>query len=522
MTGYLPTNATIDSLLSNGGLVPGESASSGELPISVSLICLPTRKSTGPTVGNGRHSPIYTLNGDVLLNVFHLYRLADPDEYEEDDSGLNFEWDRQRWWYKLTHVCRLWRNLILGSPSRLDLNLLCTYGVPVADMLAHSPPLPLTMYYEGGDREITADDESGILLALSQRNRVRRISFSMPTQKMRKAIAAMDGQFPVLERMYIISRTASEVVLPVTFQAHNLCHLILMPVCIPIRSRLLTTTTGLVTLSLLDIPVSTYLPPNYLRTRLSLMPQLEMLVIEFRSPLSSRDVARQLFHTQNMSQITLTNLRHFDFQGTATYLEGLIARISAPSLKIIWIYLYNQLSFSLLCLLQFMLSSENLRLRAVKIAFNAFTVALKATVVPLNTTPPLELQIKCNHLDWQVASTVQMLDTLTPALSSVEKVTLSHEEHTQSSEWHNHVDRTQWREILRTFTNAKTIHIQNDLVGKILPSLLSDDGEPSLGFLPNLQEVEYSGGSDARDALTAFADERWVAGHPVNLRLVDL
>jgi hypothetical protein len=116
---------------------------------------------------------------------------------------------------------------------------------------------------------------------------------------------------------------------------------------------------------------------------------------------------------------------------------------------------------------------------------------------------------------------VQIFGTLSPVLSVAEKVTFSYEEHNRSSEWHNNVDRRQWRDLLRPFTNAKTIHVHGDLVTKIFHSLPSDDGEPPLELLPNLEEVGYSGGKDARDAFTAFLNEQQVSGHPVILRLVD-
>ncbi|KAH9974302.1 hypothetical protein BGW80DRAFT_1559832, partial [Lactifluus volemus] len=102
------------------------------------------------------------LNDDILLNIFHLYQLDylyTRDEEDSSDRNVRLRWDRQRWWYKLAQVCRRWRCLILAYPIRLDINLLCSYGVPVADMLAHSPPLPLTIWYSNGDREMTAKDE---------------------------------------------------------------------------------------------------------------------------------------------------------------------------------------------------------------------------------------------------------------------------------------------------------------------------------------------------------------------------
>jgi hypothetical protein len=100
-------------------------------------------------------------------------------------------------WYKPVHLCRFWRYLILSSSSRLDLNLVCMSGVPVVDMLAHSPLLPLTIYYESDNPEITAEDESGVFLAHCQwhshRDRVRRIFFWMPIPNLGKFITAMDG-----------------------------------------------------------------------------------------------------------------------------------------------------------------------------------------------------------------------------------------------------------------------------------------------------------------------------------------
>ncbi|KAI0276396.1 hypothetical protein BGY98DRAFT_986184, partial [Russula aff. rugulosa BPL654] len=57
--------------------------------------------------------------------------------------------------------------LILRSASYLGLCFVCTYGTPVADMLAHSPPLPLVIDYERRRRrDITAEDEEAVILAL--------------------------------------------------------------------------------------------------------------------------------------------------------------------------------------------------------------------------------------------------------------------------------------------------------------------------------------------------------------------
>jgi hypothetical protein len=249
------------------------------------------------------------------------------------------------------------------------------------------------------------------------------------------------------------------------------------------------------------------------------MLQLERLAIGFISPIPNREVERQLRQTPDMIQVTLPNLHEFEFIGVSAYLEALVSPIIAPSLNTLRVKLFNQLSFTFPRLLQFVQISENLTFGAVQVIFGALAVSLTAAVHWTWRTP-LVLQIRCQHLDWQVASAAQFFGTLSPVLSIVEQVTFSYEEHNQSSERHNNVDRRQWREFLRPFTNAKTIHVQDDLVSKIFRSLRSDDGEPPLELLPNLEEVGYSGESDLR-AYTPFLYERQVSGHPVSLRLVD-
>ena len=70
---------------------------------SLALLRLLTHESIEPA-SNRLHSPIHTLNDDALLNIFYLYRLDIPDEYDVDDILIG-SWGGQRWWYKLAQVC---------------------------------------------------------------------------------------------------------------------------------------------------------------------------------------------------------------------------------------------------------------------------------------------------------------------------------------------------------------------------------------------------------------------------------
>ena len=44
-------------------------------------------------------------------------------------------------WHTLVHVCRKWRNVVFGSPRRLNLQLFCTHSTPVRETIDFWPLL---------------------------------------------------------------------------------------------------------------------------------------------------------------------------------------------------------------------------------------------------------------------------------------------------------------------------------------------------------------------------------------------
>ena len=109
---------------------------------------------------------IHIIDDDSLLNVFYFYRpflLGEDDDEDDRLVGGKGQWNCGRWWYKLAHVCRRWRNVVLGSAAYLGVSLVCTKGTPIADMLEHSPPLPLVIdYFLLNNDDITAEDEASM------------------------------------------------------------------------------------------------------------------------------------------------------------------------------------------------------------------------------------------------------------------------------------------------------------------------------------------------------------------------
>ncbi len=86
------------------------------------------------------------------------------------------------------------------------------------------------------------------------------------------------------------------------------------------------------------------------------------------------------------------------------------------------------------------------------------------------------------------------------------------------------VDYAEWRKLLRSLSNVKTLTVEDGLVKKLACCLRLDDGELPLDLLPELQELTYSGTGDVGDAFTSFTDAftpftdaRQKTGRPVTL-----
>jgi F-box-like len=464
------------------------------------------------------------LNDDVLLHIFYIHRLhiepqdllsqIEDDRHRYRHPSRDHLW--QRWWYKLAHVSRRWRHVILSAPSLLDLHLVCTTGVPVADMLAHSPPLPLTIVYWLDNHPILKpEDETGALLALSHSDRVRRIALRAPSSELEKLFVAMDGRFPNLELLNIDSWFRSGVTLPRIFGAPNLSYVKVRNVALPIECPLFTT-TGLVSLWLQSIPSYGYFHPSIILTSLSLMPQLEALWIMFQDTVPVQDIR----DTATISHVTLPNLRKFEFGGVCAYLDGLCARMTAPVLSVFRILFLNHHSFAFPRIASFMQTSEDLQFHAVKLACRYGRVRLHGDPRLITRKYPraLDIIIECNNFHQQISVATQILDALSPVLSVTEKLTLKN--YPFPTWFMTRMSRTQWRGLLRSFSNVKELHMETTLRVYNGPSLghslCTEEGD--LPLLPNLEEVIcYK--SDDKNAFTPFINEREAVGRPVRLTL---
>ena len=365
---------------------------------------------------------------------------------------------------------------------------------------------------------LTEQDELGIYHALRLHGRIRHIGLDIPPSILHKALALMDGNFPILENLYLPGSFSPDsghrlpLTLPESFLAPNLQHLTLFGISLPKRLRLLTSTVSLVTLTLRNIQTSNYFRPRLLVARLRSLPLLEELTIHFSIPIPRPSTEMELLG-EKRAPITLPSLKTLRFDGVGAYLESLVAQIRVPLLEQLYIELFNQIAFVLPNLFYLINSTKAFRLSGARVDFYHDGVCVSIGTVHYHGLGriPFSLYVRCNPLDWQIDCVAQICYALIPKLSGVEKLTLliSYEE--IPTEMRNGaIDSATWHDLLRIFIGVKKIDIDDALTEELSRALHVDEVGSNPSFLPNLQSIH------AKDNLfTSFIDTRQVVGRPV-------
>jgi hypothetical protein len=128
-------------------------------------------------------------------------------------------------------------------------------------------------------------------------------------------------------------------------------------------------------------------------------------------------------------------------------------------------------------------------------------------------THTFRMLVYCSFHSHKVACIAQISDELASAYSGVEHLTLSYE---ASPQWPIDPDIVQWRNLLKLFSNVKTLFVDRGFTHELSRSLLLDSGAPP-SLLPQLKELQVSARGKASAAFTAFIGFREKAGQPVNL-----
>jgi hypothetical protein len=396
------------------------------------------------------------------------------------------------------------------------MNVRCINGTPLLDTLDHLPPLPLCVDYKYADATMTEQDELVIYHALRLHDRVRHIELhSPPSFILHKVLELMDEHFPILEHLYISFAAKNSIPLslplPKAFLAPNLRHLTLPGISPPRRLRLLTSTVSLVTLKFSNIQTSSYFCPRILVARLSSLPQLEELSIEFSAPIPRPSTERELLGEQGAPR-KLPSLKNLRFKGIGAYLESLVTQIMVPLLKQLDITLFNQISFALPHLYHLINTTEAFKGPSTMVGFHRNQVYVETGHgSEVFEDGPFCFLVICEQLDWQIDCAAQICHALIPALSGVERFSLvSYDMEIPTELQDGAIDGTTWHELLRPFTRVKELYIGHVLLEELSRALQVDEVGSDPWFLPNLQSINTK-----HNVLTSFIDSRQVVGCPV-------
>jgi F-box-like len=399
---------------------------------------------------------INILPDDALLEIFDLY--------VNDEGALITQW------HTLVHVCRRWREIVFASPHRLNLRLVYR-GMKPSKTMDTWPDVPLTLAISKGLPEYYGSrigqiwDNIVATLKSGYHDRVSAIYLhDIPKSHLETIAEVMQKPLQRLTNMSLSVLRDGDLVIPdselfLGGSAPRLRTLALEKCSFPGMQKLLLSANGLVTLSLHDIPHSGYISPDAMVSALSLMTRLNILQLEFRSPLSRPDPERQLPPPIRTVLSTITS--SFTFKGVREYSEDLMAQIDVPLLQHLSIVFFMDLIFDVPQLCRFISHIEGFKMfhRAeVTIDYENVLCTLSSQENTAGYLRHLDFGIRCRRVDWQLESLAHVCGTSLPPISAVEVLEIGSGALPLELRWKDDSDimmepeSTQWLELLHPFT----------------------------------------------------------------------
>jgi hypothetical protein len=418
-------------------------------------------------------------------------------------------------WHRLVHVCHNWRNIVFGSPRRLNLRLYCKPPTPARKTLDVWPPLPIVIWFRG----LGKWGLDNIIAALECNTRVCTIDGSFVQSSLSEEfLAAMQQPFPALTRLSFMFGDEGALVVPVSFlggSAPSLETLILHRIPFPGLPKLLMSTTHLVGLALLRVPHSGYISPEAMVTVLAALTRLEYVFIGFESPRCRPDQTRR--RPPPLTRIPLTVLTELGFKGVSEYSEDFMARIDTPRLNKLDITFFHRLSFDTPQLTQFI--SRTPKLRTHDEARVVFSEREASVALPQTFGGMLKLAISCRQPEWQLSSLAQFCSSSFPQahVPAVEHLHILEDRRSQLR-WQDDVENSQWLELLHPFTAVKSLYISREFAPRISPTLQELVGERVTEVLPVLQTLSLEEAlplGPVQEIIGQFVAARHLANHPI-------
>ena len=424
----------------------------------------------------------------IVVKATTINVLPDEALLEIFDFVL-YENERTEGWHSLVHVCRKWRDIIFGSPRRLNLRLYCTTWTPVKEMLDIWPPLPIII----NGSCFSSSSVDNIVAALEHNDRICEVKFGLGSNSLcENVLAQMQVPFPELTALHLESKDDTVPIVPNSFlcgSAPRLRSLRLDGILFPGLPKLLPSATGLVDLSLSNIPHSGYIAPNAIVACLSTLTGLKSLSLKFQSPRSRPDPGS--WCPPPATRAVLPALTELQFTGMSEYLEDLVARINAPLLNVLDIRFFLQLIFETPHLAQFIDRTPQLKtIDEARVVFSDSGATVSLT--RRSDDKGLELGISCRPVDWQLSSLEQVCGSCLPQalISAVEHLYILERQilpHHQEDD--TDIENSQWLELFLPFTTVRHLYLSKESAPNVMPALQEIVGDSARGVLPALQHL---------------------------------
>jgi hypothetical protein len=364
------------------------------------------------------------------------------------------------------------------------------------------------------------DDEHNAVAALEHPDRVCDIRFGVTGSQLGKMAAVMQVPFPVLTRLFIVSKDRNSPTVPGGFlggSAPCLQEIRLERISFPSLPTLLLSASDLVELSLREIPPSGYISPQAIVRCLAAIPRLQDLVIGFQVATSHPDRIRPPLITR----IVLPALTSFQFLGAGEYLEDLVARIDSPQLDRMHVNYFNQMvDFQVAELSKFTDRSVGPKLmlfKRAKVFFSrklAYFTMYRHANHPPSDLQPLWTTISCQGIDWQVFHIAQVLSHFSATLSTVVHLELAGLQIERQIEARG-MDEVEWLHLFHQFPTVRTIQVSENLARHAAHALENITPEAVTEVLPSLALI-WLGGQRA-PSVKKFIASRRLSGRPVTI-----
>jgi hypothetical protein len=450
------------------------------------------------------------LPDNVLLEIFDFYG---------ERATTPASWINIWWWEALIQVCRRWRCVVLGSPRRLDLRIVCTHKTPTRTLLDIWPPFPISIL----GRYILDEKSVENVIAAVEHGHYRISDISIDYIRgyaLGKLAAAMQQPLPTLKIFFLVSRDESVPVLPETFlggSAPLLEYFELYGIPFPTFPRFIASSTHIRSLLITGIPHSGYFSPEAMVACLAALSNLQLLSIGFRSPLSRPPQITPPPRTH----IVLPALTQLSFWGVSEYFEDFISRIDTPLLDELNITFFMDLIFEIPRLRHFISRSE--RLEPLDQAVMEFDD--QAIWIRIGSIPWFALQIRCERADWQLSSMVQIFGQQLPLLSHVEQLEISLS-FLSNIGWTDNpdLDSSLWLELFHLFTALQSLYVSPELVAPVAAALQELTEGGTMEVLPALHSLFLEGlepSGPVPDGIQSFVAARQLSGHHVAVQRWD-